>query len=146
LHDSFVQTRHIVFLFLPLFLTIFPYLHLHQIPILNTIIPTPPPSTNVPSAPSQNQIQGIHSIQQAPLDQLTSMTMQTLNHLVPTLHLIKYSHATIMRSQNTKTGEFLTKKKGVQKRFFFHTVFQNQPPLPLPPPPPPLPLRLLFIP
>jgi len=33
------------------------------------------------------------------------MTMQTLNHLVPTLHLIKYSHATIMRSQNTKTSE-----------------------------------------
>ena len=32
--------------------------------------------------------------------------MQTLNHLVPTLHLIKYTHATIMRSQNTtNTGK-----------------------------------------
>jgi len=97
LHDSFVQTRHIVFLLLPLLVTIFPYLQLHQIPILNTIIPTPPPSTNVHSAPSQNQ-------NQAPLDQLTTMTMQTLNHLVPTLHLIKYSHASIMRSQNSNTG------------------------------------------
>jgi len=104
LHDSFVQTRHLVFLLLPLLLTIFPYLHLHQIPILNTIIPTPPPSTtNVPSAPSHNQPQGMSGIQQAPFDQLTSMTMQTLNHLVPTLHLIKYSHASIMRSQNTDT-------------------------------------------
>lgn len=78
-------------------------------PILNTIVPTPPPSANVPSTPSQNQTNGINfpGIQQVPLDQLTSMTMQTLGHLVPTLHLIKYSHATIMRSQNTNTGEFL---------------------------------------
>ena len=60
-------------------------------------------------------IPGIH---QAPLDHLTSMTMQTLNHIVPTLHLIKYSHAIIMRSQNTKTGEFLPtfpKKKSDDK-------------------------------
>jgi len=106
LHDTFVQTRHIVFLLLPLILTILPYLHLHRIPILNTIIPTPPPSTtnNAASASSQKQNPGIPSIiQQTPLDQLTSMTIQTLNHLVPTLHLIKYSHAAIMRSQNTNT-------------------------------------------
>jgi hypothetical protein len=41
-----------------------------------------------------------------PLDQLTSRTIQTANHLTSALHLIKYSHAAIMRSQkNTSTGE-----------------------------------------
>jgi len=93
LHDNFVQTRHMVFLFLPLILTIFPYLRLHQIPILNIIIPAPPPSTS--TAQPQNQM---------PLNLLTSMTIQTLNHLTSALHLIKYTHAAIMRSQNRNTA------------------------------------------
>ena len=122
LHDAFVQTRHLVFLLLPLILTILPYLHLHHIPILNIVIPSPPPSTNVPSGvPPQIQAQGINisGIQQTPLDQLTAMTMKTLNHLVPTLHLIKYSHAVIMRSQKnttTNTGKVLVHPKKKKKK------------------------------
>ena len=63
-------------------------------------------------------------LQHIPLEQLASMTLQTLNHLVPALHLIKYSHATIMRSQkNTpNTGEFFIppfkKKKSPKKTTF----------------------------
>lgn len=104
-----MQIRHAVFLLLPLILTIFPYLRLHRIPILNTFIPAPIPSTLVSSSTAaqttsaQYQIQGLNAstLQQTPLSQLMSKTLQTLNHLVPTLHLIKYSHAAIMRSQNT---------------------------------------------
>lgn len=35
----------------------------------------------------------------ATLNQVTNMTMQTLGHLVPTLQLLKYTHAAIMRDQ-----------------------------------------------
>ena len=101
-------------------MTIFPYLHLHQIPILNTIIPTPPPSTNVASqAQSQNEML---------LDQVTSRTIQTANHLTSALHLIEYSHADIMRSQkNTNTGEHLNqpKKKKKVEIFLFDSRISN---------------------
>lgn len=37
------------------------------------------------------------------LNQISNMTLKTLGHLVPTLHLLKYSHAAIMRSQPVPT-------------------------------------------
>ena len=30
---------------------------------------------------------------------MSTMTLQTLNHLLPTLHLLKYTHGAVMRSQ-----------------------------------------------
>lgn len=110
-HDTFVQIRRLVFLLLPLILSTFPYL-LHRIPILNIIIPAPRPPANVPSLSTAEP----QSQDQTPLNQLTSKTTQILNHLVPTLRLIKYSHAAIMRSQDTnKTpnsdSKFLTPKQ-----------------------------------
>lgn len=125
-----MQIRHGAFLLLPLILAIFPYLHLHQIPIFNSIIPTPPPSTNnVPlsaaaQAQSQYQIQGLN-VQQMPLSQLTSTTMHTLNHLVPTIHLIKYSHAAIMRSQNNGESSPTKQKKKNQEIIFLNPISES---------------------
>ena len=56
------------------------------------------------------------------------MMMQTLNHLVPTLHLIKYSHAAIMLSQNSNTGEFVLippPKKRNNKRIFSESTVSS---------------------
>ncbi|KAF8156855.1 hypothetical protein B0H34DRAFT_710809 [Crassisporium funariophilum] len=121
LHDTFLQSRHLLFLLLPLFLTLLPHLGnlgLHHIPILNIFIPAPPSSfssqshsqAQSQSTPMQFHLQGQngqtpqHQHQQPTLPQLTAQTLQTLNHLVPTLHLLKYVHAAVMRSQSASSS------------------------------------------
>lgn len=103
-HDSFIQLRHLLFLLLPLVISVFPYLGLHRLPILGAFVPVPP-HAQIP--PSRTRLPGqIVSIPpNVTLSQMASMTGQTLNHLVPTLHLLKYTHAAIMRSQETASNE-----------------------------------------
>lgn len=61
-----------------------------------------PDVANLP--PSRFQLQGQPAMtlpDGVTLTQISNMTLKTLGHLVPTLHLLKYSHAAIMRSQET---------------------------------------------
>ncbi|KAJ3490261.1 hypothetical protein NLJ89_g11449 [Agrocybe chaxingu] len=94
-HEIFVQLRRTLFLLLPLLITILPYLGLHRIPILGAFIPRPE-QTAVPPTPVHPRQQSVIP-QEATLNDVTGMTLKTLSHLVPTLHLLKYSHAAIMR-------------------------------------------------
>lgn len=98
-HDTFIQLRHILFLVLPLLVVTLPHLGLHRIPILGAFIPAPPQTY---LAPPQYQLQGQRSglPPNITLNQMSSMTLQTLGHLVPTLHLLKYTNAAVMRSQD----------------------------------------------
>ncbi|KDR68364.1 hypothetical protein GALMADRAFT_257008 [Galerina marginata CBS 339.88] len=98
-HDNFVQIRHALFLLLPLLITLLPYLNLHSIPILGAFIPAPQVH-NLP--PARYQLQGQNAVvpPDATLTQVSNMTLKTLGHLLPTLHLLKYSHAAVMRSQS----------------------------------------------
>ncbi|KAF9527441.1 hypothetical protein CPB83DRAFT_396307 [Crepidotus variabilis] len=103
-HNMFIQVRNILFLILPLFVQVFPYLGLHRVPILSSFIPTPPFSTRTPYPSQQtNPAQGQGQNQRIPpgvtLSQMATLTNQALSHLVPTLHLLKYTHAAVMRSQ-----------------------------------------------
>ena len=88
-----MQLRHTLFLLLPLLISIFPHLGLHRVPILGTFVPTPPGS--------YSPLQG-HNLSIPPnvtFNQMSNMTLQTLGHLLPTLHLLKYTHGAVMRLQ-----------------------------------------------
>ncbi|KAH9477466.1 hypothetical protein JR316_0009681 [Psilocybe cubensis] len=98
-HDTFILIRHTLFLLLPLITTLAPHLELHRVPILNAFIPAPE-TANLPPSRFQMQGQGGPVLPDGiTLNQISNMTLKTLGHLVPTLHLLKYSHAAIMRSQ-----------------------------------------------
>ncbi|KIJ96971.1 hypothetical protein K443DRAFT_268614 [Laccaria amethystina LaAM-08-1] len=77
-HDTLLLLRNILFLVLPFLL------HLPRIPlidffpIISNLVPSPTPTSASPSA----SIKG---------------TIQTLDHLIPALHLLKYTRAAIMR-------------------------------------------------
>ncbi|KAF9057172.1 hypothetical protein BJ165DRAFT_13310 [Panaeolus papilionaceus] len=100
-HDYFVQLRYTLFLVVPLVVYSAPYLGLHNIPIIGAFMPGPPPPVNINIPGPQYKLQGQESMipPKATLNQVTNMTMQTLGHLVPTLQLLKYTHAAIMRDQ-----------------------------------------------
>jgi hypothetical protein len=103
-HDNLLQTRHILFLILPILLTLLPSLGLHHIPILGALIPTPEGDSSNPHPtlpPAQYQLQGQNPKlpPDATLSQAAQMTVDTISHLIPTLHLLKYVHAAVMRSQ-----------------------------------------------
>jgi hypothetical protein len=97
-HDTFVQLRHTLFLLLPLLITAFPHLGLHRIPILGALIPASFQSS-LASTRFQFQGQELSIPPNVTLSQMSTMTLQTLNHLLPTLHLLKYTHGAVMRSQ-----------------------------------------------
>jgi hypothetical protein len=97
-HDTFVQLRHTLFLLLPLLITAFPHLGLHRIPFLGALIPASFQSS-LASTRFQFQGQELSIPPNVTLSQMSTMTLQTLNHLLPTLHLLKYTHGAVMRSQ-----------------------------------------------
>ncbi|KIM42207.1 hypothetical protein M413DRAFT_129174 [Hebeloma cylindrosporum] len=105
-HDNLLQTRHTLFLLLPILLTILPSLGLHHIPILGALIPVPENSSshsnNNTLPPAQYQLQGQtpRLPENATLSQAAKSTIDTIAHIVPTLHLLKYVHAAVMRSQD----------------------------------------------
>ncbi|KAF9566536.1 hypothetical protein CPC08DRAFT_682401 [Agrocybe pediades] len=105
-HDVFVQLRHALFLVLPLLITILPSLNLHSIPILGAFMPAPETTANPNLPPSRFQLQGQQTLipPNATLSHVSNLTLKTLGHLMPTLHLLKYSHASIMRSQSPSSS------------------------------------------
>ena len=80
-----------------------PSLGLHRIPVLGAFFPAPPRldtrSANLPPAQFKLPGQGPMLPEDATLGQTSTLAMDTLGHLVPTLHLLKYTHAAVMRSQ-----------------------------------------------
>jgi len=94
-HDTFVQLRRTLFLILPLVIATIPHLGLHRIPVLGVLLPAP--------FPSPYEHKGKELIPpDITLNEITTMTLQTMGHLVPTLHLLKYTHAAVMRSQGDR--------------------------------------------
>lgn len=97
--------RHTLFLILPIFLTLLPSLGLHHVPILGALIPAPEgssPHSHSGLPPAQYQLPG-QNFKLPPdvtLSQAAKMTVDTISHIVPTLHLLKYVHAAVMRSQS----------------------------------------------
>ncbi|KAF9486276.1 hypothetical protein BDN70DRAFT_870372 [Pholiota conissans] len=103
-HDHFVQLRHALFLALPLILTMLPSMGLHRVPILGAFVPAPEVQgtrgANLPPAQFQLQGQQVMLPPDATLTSTSALTMGTLQHLVPTLHLLKYANAAVMRLQS----------------------------------------------
>ncbi|TFK28543.1 hypothetical protein FA15DRAFT_665247 [Coprinopsis marcescibilis] len=81
-HDFFLFLRLTLFLILPflLYLPRIPYIH--RLPIISNVVPLPDPKTH------PNYI--------SPGQQLESI-QRTLDHLLPSIHLLKYTRAAIMR-------------------------------------------------
>ncbi|EKM76498.1 hypothetical protein AGABI1DRAFT_78621 [Agaricus bisporus var. burnettii JB137-S8] len=79
LHDQLLRYRHLLFLLLPLIIYKLPTVQV-PIPILSNILSPP-----VSLTPEQKQ------------DHYTT-TLRTLEHLIPALHLAKYTKASIMRT------------------------------------------------
>ncbi|KAF9001157.1 hypothetical protein BDQ17DRAFT_1244802 [Cyathus striatus] len=87
-HDTLLKARHMLFLVLPLLIqhlpTLLPPTLPIRIPILSGLVQPPPGLT--PSARLQ----------------LNQTTLQTLDHLLPALHLLKYTRAALMRTPETR--------------------------------------------
>ncbi|PPQ83074.1 hypothetical protein CVT24_012469, partial [Panaeolus cyanescens] len=122
-HDTFVTLRSLLFLLLPLLISILPSLHLHTLPLIGPLLPGPAPSPyahlhpNINPAMASNtpqfKLQGQDNMipTKTTLGEVTAMSMKVLGHLVPTLQLVKYTHAAVMRDQRGE-GEYGQKRAG----------------------------------
>ncbi|EAU82813.1 hypothetical protein CC1G_11330 [Coprinopsis cinerea okayama7 len=81
-HDTFLRARLALFLLLPFLLHLPRIPFIHRIPIISTFLPIPDPRA------SQNRI---------PTGRVLQRLQSTLDHLVPGLHLLKYTRAAVMR-------------------------------------------------
>ncbi|KAF8191147.1 hypothetical protein BJ912DRAFT_1058397 [Pholiota molesta] len=104
--SNVVLLRHTLFLLLPLLLTLLPSLGLHRLPIIGVFFPASDEARRANLPPPQFQLQGqnIALPADATLASTSALTMQTLQHLVPTLHLLKYANAAIMRLQSSASA------------------------------------------
>ncbi|KXN91813.1 hypothetical protein AN958_11963 [Leucoagaricus sp. SymC.cos] len=108
LHDQLLRYRHILFLILPLIIYKLPSIPI-PIPILSNILSPP-----VTLAPEQKQ-------------QHHTATLRTLEHLLPALHLVKYTKSSIMRTpeyreramkwwdQEEKEGKWMMEDENLKK-------------------------------